>query len=36
MLDAMSVATPKNFENGDFGLEKALYRGSWDELLKYI
>lgn len=36
MLDAMSGANAKNFENGDFGLERVLYRWSWDELLRYI
>jgi orotidine-5'-phosphate decarboxylase len=36
MLLAMDHATPSDFERWDFGLEKALYRGSWDELLKYI
>jgi hypothetical protein len=36
MLDAMNGVSVKHFENAGFALEKALYRGSWDELLKYI
>jgi hypothetical protein len=32
----MSVATPDNFENGNFAFEKILHTGDWESLLKYI